>query len=199
MPAGKPERCPECGAGPLVPLPVGCCPDCGLQYDEHTLIWRPRRPWRIYLVYVNAAVFLPWLVRFLDLLIVYHRWPDGPTTFGAAVAAASLAWALPRLRVILTEGHRYAVVGPRGVQARTPRNRYFISWAELQRVEVWLGIPRLWRRDKRQPCLLEWIFDSDSEVAAFVETVEQAWRRSGYGPPRSADEPSASAPQQGGA
>ena len=70
MPVTPADRCPECGREPLVPLSPGVCPDCGFVYDEHTLVWRPRRPWRIYLLFLNTLIFLPWMFRFLGETIV---------------------------------------------------------------------------------------------------------------------------------
>ncbi len=177
MPVSGPDRCPECGAGPLVPLPVGCCPDCGFEYDEHTRIWRPRRPWRIYLLFANTLLFSPWLYRLLEVVIRYHQWPSASVLFGGLVSAGSLAWALPRLRVVLSEGHRYAALTPRGIQARTPKNRYFIPWDDLADVSVVVGVPRLHRHSDPSVCLLEWIFESDGEIHEFLTATRQARER----------------------
>ncbi len=177
MPVSGPDRCPECGAGPLVPLPVGCCSECGFEYDADTRIWRPRRSWHIYLLFANTLLFSPWLYRLLEVTIRYHQWPSASVLFGGLVSAGSLAWALPRLRVVLAEGHRYVAITPRGIQARTPKNRYFIPWDDLADVSVVLGVPRLRRRREDATCLLEWIFDSDQEVAAFVDAVRAARQR----------------------
>jgi hypothetical protein len=177
MPQCGPERCPECGHEPLLPLSPGSCPDCGFEYDEHTLIWRPRRPWRIYIPFINTLIFSPWLFRFLAVVLLLQQWPSKSVILGAVISAASLVWALPRIRVLLSEGHRFAAVTPRGVQARTPRDAYLIPYSDLGEVTVLLGIPRLARRSTSTVCTLDWVFDSDREVSDFVAKIEEARQR----------------------
>jgi len=174
MPVSGPDRCPECGHSPLVPLDVGCCPECGFEFDRHTLIWRPNRPWRIYILFANAAIFSPWLFRFLAVTLLYHQWPGRSVIIGALLSAGSLCWALPRLRVLLSEGHRYAAITPRGVRARTPRATCTIPWDQLAEFKVLAGVPRLRQRDRREACYLEWIFDTDAEVSEFIDHLARA-------------------------
>lgn len=177
MPVSGPDKCPECGQAPLVPVSPGCCPECGFEYDEHTLIWRPRRPWRIYLLFLNTLIFLPWLFRLLQVVLLYHKPPTKPVVLGALASLITLCWALPRLRVLLSEGHRFAAITPRGVQARTPRNAYLIPWAELGEVTALLGIPRLKQRGTATVATLDWIFDSDQEVRDFLAGIEEERHR----------------------
>jgi hypothetical protein len=177
MPASGPEKCPECGQAPLMPDVFQRCPECGFEFDEYTRIWRPSRPWRIYLVFANTLLFSPWLFRFLAEVLLWQHWPTKSVVLGAVISAGSLAWALPRLRVLLSEGHRYAAVSPRGVQARTPRSAYSIPWDDLAEVTVLLGVPRLKRRSTREVCELDWIFDTDQEVSDFLANIDQAQQR----------------------
>ena len=172
MPVSGPEKCPECGHGPLLPLSPGCCPECGFEYDEHTRIWRPRRPWRIYLVFANALLFSPWFFRLLQVTLRHGQWPSRSVIIGAGLSLILLLWALPRIRVLLSEGHRYAAVTPRGVQARTPKGQYVVPWEELDAVTVVLGVPLVRWRDAKSARMLDWIFDTDEEVRDFVSKVE---------------------------
>ncbi|MFQ5805703.1 MAG: hypothetical protein ACE5I3_04550 [Phycisphaerae bacterium] len=177
MPMSGPDKCPECGHEPLLPLSPGNCPECGFEYDQDTLIWRPRRPWRIYLLFVNTLIFLPWLFRFLQVVVLLRQWPTTPVVLGALASLTTLGWALPRIRVLLSEGHRYAAVTPRGIQARTPRNAYTIPWEDLGEVTVLLGVPRVKQRGRSGVCELDWIFDTDQEVRDFLAKIEEArWR-----------------------
>jgi hypothetical protein len=177
MPVSGPEKCPECGQAPLLPAVFRECPECGFEFDEHTRIWRPHRPWRIYLVFANTLIFSPWLFRFLAITLLWGHWPSKSVVLGALISAGSLAWALPRLRVLLSEGHRYAAVTPRGIRARTPRNAYLIPWDDVADVKVVLGVPRIKRRSTSQVCELDWIFDTDQEVKDFIACVNDARRR----------------------
>lgn len=93
---------------------------------------------------------------------------------GAAISGTCLLWALPRLRVVLSDGHRYAALTPRGILARTPRAFYDIPWDELVSVMVLFGIPVVHARGNSNAVLLEWIFDTDREVADFIEAVAAA-------------------------
>jgi len=180
MPVAGPDKCPECGHEPLLPLSPGNCPECGFEYDAHTLIWRPRRPWRIYIPFANTLIFSPWLFRFFGVVLLLRQWPSKSVILGALISAVSLIWALPRLRVLLSEGHRFAAVTPRGIQARTPRNAHLIPWNDVGEIRVLLGVPRLRRRSTAALCELDWIFDTDQEVRDFLTKIEQARLR--YGP-----------------
>jgi hypothetical protein len=153
------------------------CPECEFEFDEHTRIWRPRRPWRIYIVFANTLIFSPWLFRFLAEVLLWHHWPGKSVTIGAVISAGSLCWALPRLRVLLSEGHRYAAVTPGGIRARTPRNVYAISWSDLSEVTVLLGVPRIKRHSTSTVCELDWIFDTDQEVRDFLAEIDSARQR----------------------
>lgn len=177
MPVSGPNKCPECGHEPLLPLNPGRCPECGFEYDEHTLIWRPRRPWKIYIAFANTLVFSPWLFQFFEVVLLLRQWPSKSVMLGAAISLISLCWALPRIRVLLSEGHRFAAVTPRGIQARTPRNAYWIPLDDLRDVTVVLGVPRIKRHSSAGVCQLDWVFDTDQEVRAFLATVEQAQQR----------------------
>ena len=177
MPVSGPDRCPECGHAPLLPDVFQQCPECNFEFDEHTRIWRPRRPWRIYIVFANTLIFSPWLFRFLAVTLLWGYWPSKSVVLGALISAGSLAWALPRLRVLLSEGHRYAAVTPRGVQARTPRSAYSIPWNDLAEVTVLLGVPRIKRYSTSEVCELDWIFDTDQEVKDFLANIDQARQR----------------------
>lgn len=177
MPVSGPDKCPECGRAPLVPLSPGQCPECGFEYDEHTLIWRPRRPWRIYVVFANVLVFSPWLFRFFEVVLLARQWPSKPVMLGAAIALVSLCWALPRIRVLLSEGHRYAAVTPRGIHARTPRDVCLIPYGDVREVSVLFGVPHIRRLSRRRACQLDWIFDSDAEVQGFIAAVAAARQR----------------------
>ena len=153
------------------------CPECAFEFDEHTRIWRPSRPWRIYLVFANTLIFSPWLFRFLAVTLLWGHWPSKSVTLGAVISAGSLCWALPRLRVLLSEGQRYAAVTPRGIRARTPRDAYSIPWEDLAEVTVLLGVPRLKRRSISAVCELDWIFDTDQEVSDFLANIDNARAR----------------------
>ena len=173
MPVAGPDKCPECGHEPLMPLDSGVCPECGFEYDAPTRIWRPRRPWRIYILFANTLIFSPWLFKFFEITLLHHQWPNTSVSLGAAMSGVSLIWALPRLRVLLSDGHRYAAVTPRGVEARTPRNRHVVPWSELAEVSVLFGVPRIRRLDIDPVVELDWIFDTDKEVEEFVETIQR--------------------------
>ncbi len=160
-----------------MPLSPGACPECGFEYDEHTRIWRPKRPWRIYLLFINTLIFLPWLFRFLAVVILLRHWPTTPVVLGALASVVTLWWALPRIRVLLSEGHRFAAVTPRGIQARSPRNAYLIPWDEVEKVTVLLGVPRVARRSPSAVCELDWIFDTDQEVGDFLTKIGEAQLR----------------------
>jgi hypothetical protein len=188
MPVTGPDKCPECGHEPLVPVSPGVCPECGFQYDEHTLIWRPKRPWRIYLLFANTLIFLPWLFRFLQVVVLLRQWPTTPVVLGALASAITLGWSLPRLRVLLSEGHRFVALTPRGIQARTPKDHYLVPWDELGEVTVLFGVPQLKRRTATTTCTLDWIFDTDREVEDFAKHATHAKERYDDSGPRRAAE-----------
>ena len=118
-------------------------------------------------MFANTLIFSPWLFRFLAVTVLLGQWPNHSVVLGALLSAGSLTWALPRLRVLLSEGHRYAAITPRGLQARTPKNTYLIPWADLAEITIVLGVPRIKRCSTPTVCELDWIFDTDREVRDF--------------------------------
>src|SRR5215468_1246990 len=51
-------HCPDCGYD-LRGLPARHrCPECGFEYDEHTRVWKPSRPWVALLGGMGGGVLL---------------------------------------------------------------------------------------------------------------------------------------------
>jgi hypothetical protein len=59
------------------------------------------------------------------------------------------------------------VLGDFGLQARTTRGLQRIPWSDVAGLAVMFGVPILLRHEAGRECRLEWIFDSDAEVAEF--------------------------------
>lgn len=177
MLVGPPQRCPDCGREIVAPLMHAVCPDCGFEYDEHTRIWQPRNPGRLYLLLLNILICLPIVFHFLQVLLLSGQRPSNVLTIAAVIAVVGLVWAVPRLRLVLTEDRRFAAVTPRGLQARAGRGECLVGWSDFDSVRVRLGVPHVHRRGEARPIPLDWVFDSDDEVADFVQQVGQAVNR----------------------
>lgn len=183
MPSSPPTICPECGRELVAPLFHAVCSDCGFEYDEHTLVWHPRHPRRLYWLIANVLVCSPVLFHFLQVLLLYRQRPSNALSVGALIALAGLLWAVPRLASFFAEGERYVAVTPRGIQARTSHESFMLEWEEFDGVRVRFGVPRVCRRSGARASALEWVFDTDQEVRAFEEAVATARQRYAPAPP----------------
>lgn len=145
MPVSGPTRCPECNYSLRGLPPPHRCPECGFEYDEHTLIWRPEKPWR---------VLIPWLI--MAMLVLPQILTPNRAGFrdfrvvGYVVLCISFIFVAAHLwrAYIATRAGRYVAITPTGVRCRghnlgqeviASRNwssGIQIPWAEIDGLEL---------------------------------------------------------------
>jgi len=171
-----PEQCPECGSDLRgSPLP-GRCPECGFEYDEHTRVWRSRKPWQRHaLVYFVVGTAIGLVLAILYRLVVGHvPYPVFPLLFGLVYAAGGLL-----IRRVLTGrlSGRFVAVTPKGILVGTRRRSSLIAWDDVDRVSQPKGVPKIQRHSSGVPVALEDVFDKAQDVAAFRAEVKAAKKR----------------------
>lgn len=166
------KRCPECERE-LDPHNPPRCPDCGFPLLPPPILFRPRRPWSIYITFAAGLLFLPGLLRLLRDVFFAGVSPEPATVLTGLVALGALAWSVPRLRVVLVDGRRYAALTEAGIHARTPRQTLFIPWTDVERIEDRMGIPGVRARTRPATVWLEWVFDTDGQAAEFRRLAEE--------------------------
>ncbi len=142
MPVSGPERCPRCNYN-LCGLPAPHrCPECGLAYDEHTRIWRPR-----------AAQHRRNAIASLIVMVVIGAWVwgharhssarFGGVMWGIAVFITLVVLILVSVSMfILWRARRgfCTAVLPEGVYIYTPAAGRLIPWADVDRVTSRQGL-----------------------------------------------------------
>src|SRR5262245_9572811 len=58
MPQVPLSHCPDCNYDLHGLPPAHRCPECGFEYDEHTCVWKPAKPWYIYVGILLSGVGL---------------------------------------------------------------------------------------------------------------------------------------------
>ena len=120
------KRCVECGYS-LRGLPARhACPECGLEYDEHSECWR-RRPG--FAVFAGMGGFLggtAWIIRLPSQFPGYSPLFKFATVVALVISFGAFIWLGWHLRNIYREGYFVAVL-PDGLRIRKrcedPRGR----------------------------------------------------------------------------
>ncbi len=178
------ERCPSCDYDLSGAPPEHRCPECGLAYDEHSRVWRPRRPF--------------WFIRgtivfgIVGPIVVFHA--RGDPLSASLLSGLDLsglewtlfaAWFLLVLAVLLwmrsVYRHRYLVATlPDGLLVRSFRCK-LIPWSDITSVQVTLPEVRIFRARGR--CVgLPQLFKDLVEKEAFATEVSAARNRAGAPP-----------------
>jgi hypothetical protein len=177
MPVTGPKRCPDCGYS-LKGLPARHrCPECGFPYDEHTLVWRPGRPWDLYVIVALGFLLFPWTLQCAYVGIIQQVALDGNSFVMGAAGVTALVYGLSRLWAMRPKRHLFAALTPRGIRIRTTEGETSIPWEDVDRLDEKDVVPAIKRRSSRKLCRLKWIFDSSSEIRQFRVCLREAQQR----------------------
>ncbi len=176
MPVSRPVNCPVCHYS-LRGLPASHrCPECGFEYDEHTLIWRPARRRGVYAVLVFVGLWALYeAVQLARSVVATH-----PTLSREMILGAVL---LPIIGVLLfrlwraARRGRFIAVTPHGVFARSVHREESIPWHAIEHVARGTRQVLIRWREDHDAYDFEWIFDTEDEAAAFRVALEHANRR----------------------
>ncbi len=127
------KRCPRCEYS-LAGLPrKHRCPECGLEYDEHTRVWEVRKPWAL------RGVLLLVLFGLLAIeALFYCLYPTGVFASQWAGAIFLLVSVVLFVRQWLLNHRRdFAAVTPKGVMLRLQAFRTrVVPWARVVDVDL---------------------------------------------------------------
>ena len=182
MPAIRPGRCPDCGYRLYGLPPPHRCPECGFPYDEHTRVWRPRRPWKVYIYVVGVPVlWLSALVNGVAQSYMLSAGPPEPLRYVAVVLNWSAVVGVPIFAIWRAfrsnRRGRFAAITPEGVRVRTRDFDADLPWGDI--VEVIpkrAGDPSIVTRDGKTYAI-HFIFDDPHDVARFCRAATSAKQR----------------------
>jgi hypothetical protein len=174
------ERCPSCDYE-LAGSRAGRCPECGLQYDEHSRVWRPRQRF----LYIRATIIAGIIVP----ICAYHEFGDElQNALGGLLWPLAGAWFLLMLSLMLwtrfLHRHRYQVATlPEGLLVRCHKSE-LIPWGDITSIQVTIPEVRIFRSTGR--CVgLALMFANLIEKEAFADHLTEARQRA-KAPPLSA-------------
>lgn len=182
MSAFHPGRCPDCGYS-LKGLPAQHrCPECGFPYDQRTRVWRPRRPWKIY-IYVVGIPFL-WISLLVNAYVHTFASPDRKDP--RLRAAATVEWIVLMTAPVVglwrawrsTRRGRFAAITPKGIRARTKDLDIDLAWEDIAGVTAKrAGDPEIRQHGSRRTHVIRFIFDDADDVARFCAAASRAKHR----------------------
>ena len=170
------DTCPSCQADLKGVGPEGRCARCGFEYDEHTRVWRARRTWHHHVV----AYGLIGLIAGLGLALAERLTGADvendllPVVTGLVVAAGGLL-----LHRALTGrlSDRFVALTPRGILVGTRPTAQLIPWKDVRLVTLRGRNPRVERHSTGTPAVLEDVFDTPEEIAAFRQATTASRER----------------------
>lgn len=169
------ETCPACDYELAGLGTKGRCPECGLEYDEHSRVWRPRPRLPLIRGVIIFGIVLP--------VCVNHTFGDElRPVLGGLLWPLAGAWFVLVLGFVLRmrfmHRHRYlAAVLPNGLLVRHDQSE-LIPWSDITALEVTLPEVRIFRARGR--CVgLAFLFANRLEKEAFVARVSEARARVG--------------------
>jgi hypothetical protein len=178
MSSGPIQRCPVCSRDLSLWPPPNSCPDCGLEYDQHTRVWRSSESWaRLALIYTAVGLVVGGVIAGLQRLSFGQaRYPALPLLTG--LLAPALGLLLRRLVGGRITG-RFVALTPGGILVGTRPQPTRVPWDDFEQLTEQRGVPKLRCRQSPNLVPLDDIFDGPTELAEFRAALLEAARRHG--------------------
>src|SRR5262249_47964662 len=133
MPLVAFTHCPDCGYD-LHGLPARHrCPECGFEYDEHTRVWRPANPTKLYkALFISSACLI---AQFLTCDYRAHRglWRQLLLLVLTVATAVLLVWHFSR-SIRNNRLGRCLVISPQGIFVRSSNGTAMVPWRAVREV-----------------------------------------------------------------
>ena len=177
MPVTGPDRCPRCNYDLRGLPPPHRCPECGLAYDEHTQIWRPAQPWRVYLVLLSYSGFFAIVV-----MKSYSYWRSGRSLSVGEILSliGALAFVGPYAFLCVRSNRRgrLAAILPDGLFVRELHKEELVPWHQIERVvKEPQGHVGVRRTGHRYPLYVQNIFQGEAGAQEFCNELLAARAR----------------------
>lgn len=188
MSAFHPGRCPDCGYRLYGLPPRHQCPECGFPYDEYTHVWRPRRPWKVYIYVLGVPVlWLSALVNGVAQTYMLSAGPPEPLRYVAVVLNWSAVVGVPVFAIWRgfrsNRRGRFAALTPKGIRVRSRDLDIDLSWQDIADVTAKrAGDPEIRQHGSRRTHLIRFIFDDADDVARFCAAATKAKQRYAQSP-----------------
>lgn len=150
------------------------CPECGFPFDEHTRIWRQRRP----LAALAAATFAPMYIISAMSGPILQGLEVSVGQRGARIVSLAALLLIPAVAIYyVLRAYRagcYIALAPDGIHARTMQGEYLIPYQDVaivSRYEHWIK-----RRGVDQTLSFAGIV-KESEMKDFVDRLHAAQQR----------------------
>lgn len=173
-------RCPSCRYS-LRGLPSAHqCPECGLEYDDRTIVFSPLQPWRPFVGEGIAIIVFTFIIYPYIVAMITATWGSRYGVYGWAgmyvwpVATSIRLWMAHRRRF-------YVLLDSAGLNLRIMRYRRRFAWAEVRSA----GTPtnptiirnvRMFVSVHSRPISLGGLFETSAEAAKFLEVVRAMTR-----------------------
>ncbi len=173
------EKCPSCDYE-LAGLSASRCPECGLVYDEHSRVWRPRQRFSFVYTTIVFGIILP--------ICLHHEFGNElQSGLGKLMWPLAAVWFLLMLGLMLwfrfLHRRRYLVATlPDGLFVQCHKSE-LIPWSDITSIEVTIPEVRIFRA--KGSCVgLSLMFANLVEKEAFANCLTEARQRTGAVPLR---------------
>lgn len=133
------SHCPGCGYSLQGLPPRHRCPECGFEYDEHTRVWKPRKPrlvyWAILASFMGAGQIFPDAIEFV---VKGFRDSFKGIAFLLFIPIAGITAIQVWRALSANKRGRYVAIGSTGMHIRTTGEPLTIPWHRIRSVShVW--------------------------------------------------------------
>lgn len=165
MRESPPKSCPCCRYD-FTGLPAAYrCPECGFEYDEHTIVWRARNPWRPMLA--AAGFVLPTLMAtWTTIRLVTGRYVGPGELFGTIAIFATVA----TFSIVIYRQNRrgrFVAINPVGVHGRAYYRDVVVPKLDQRGV-------RITYQHKSFGVTIPQVFDHEHDFADFRDAIALA-------------------------
>lgn len=166
-------NCPVCNYS-LQGLPASHrCPECGFEYDEQTVVFKPKTPWKTCASLLGSEFFVFYFIGVNAMSTAYRMAgpiaSTGILVFFAALPIGTVWWIFRAHR----KG-RFAAIRRDAIRLRNFEGMIMLPWPDCSMVALNDIQPWLKRRNVDQAISLRGMFDTKAERNAFERVVAAA-------------------------